>query len=426
MYAFEFKKYRFYRKVEFNNIVSTLFVTNIYKDRLIVIQYFNINHYRTCSNSYRLDYDLGDYYEVTSDLEIKQCLEELKSKLASIFYNVKDVDFSSLTLKDFEKDVLFESVVENTYYKNIPVKFNLNKIIPVTIGDSKEHLEYYESYFDNSLVLDTFSPGAEEAMYLPNSVLKAASENDKYCDIRPCYDDPKYIYYREKSKKVDYLKRDNGIQITTIFRFLNYILSKDHDEKEIKSIGDEYLSKVCKLEVVRVHRDSISSVYRNLDYYWGYDSCMSEKNHKYFEIYKDNPDIELFAILDKGEYVGRFLIINADRTDGTKFRYADKVYCKNEYVKHFYIKFCKEQGLYYKSSLKEPMIFINPDTGKQENIEIKFEMVNRICDYKYFPYIDTLRYSYSEESRILTNRDFETPICFTETDGSYVNRKKNE
>lgn len=372
------------------------------------------------------EYDDPVLCEIKDSEDFDNAFGLMKKRLNSALSILEDFDANSLTFEDFKKDILFETIIDNDDFKNIHVCVDLRReYVPVKMNGVLSSFSNIGFFLRRTFVKNAFYKDCLSYIDLPNKVISAIHDKQKdiiYREVRPCNDNPKYILYHDSRKKIDLFDETKGLQKTTIFRFLKNVVGDMYTEEDINVIGNKYIASHCSLKVVKVKKESIPYVYSMSTEDWGYKSCMSYKPQIFFDMYRDSPDIDLYAIINCGRLVGRFLIVNANIAfTNEKFKYADRIYCDSEYVKSFYIEWCKKQGLFYKSSTRSTLEFTNPDDGNVVIKTISLCLPKKISMYPRVPYIDTLRYAMSKNSDRLYNQIFNDSIekfSFDNTDGT--------
>jgi len=142
-------------------------------------------------------------------------------------------------------------------------------------------------------------------------------------------------------------------------------------------------------------------------------SCMISRDSSYFDIYRYNPHcVSMVVALDnEHKLLGRALVWK-----NTSGRFMDTIYAKDD-VRPMFIKFAKENDMYYKSSQScHHNVFDMKGDERVSDMYINVKLTEWYHDE--YPYLDTMMYLLDDGT--LTNRepddDHKKLRC---TDGSY-------
>lgn len=263
---------------------------------------------------------------------------------------------------------------------------------------------------DNSLVSKEFS------MNYANDILLVKSRDDKYV----------FIDDRKISKKIDKESiKPSEIRIGRAIKQLLKGAGIEKSDADIEKFVNKWKSRI-KYEVDRfdffrlVKGDDIKFWYHQKNYSkkggtlngscMRYDSCQ-----RFFGIYTDNPDVCQMLILidDNNQLTGRALVWKL--RNGETF--MDRIYYVNDSDVDLFKNYAKKEGWYYKHQQNnEPNeVIINPE-GKGV---ISGIFVDLDTDFKYYPYMDTLRYLSKSDGYLTNVYDASYDMELEDTEGSY-------
>lgn len=147
------------------------------------------------------------------------------------------------------------------------------------------------------------------------------------------------------------------------------------------------------------------------------NSCMSNVDDEYFDIYMSNSDVCKLLILKSQEnpnkIVGRALLWTL--TGGEK--YLDRIYTIKDSDIQLFKDYAKENGWYSKlyNNSSDSNMAVSPD-GKDVSLNISVKL--GAGDYDYYPYLDTLKYLDTHKA-ILSIEKTHGCLTLESTDGSY-------
>lgn len=146
-------------------------------------------------------------------------------------------------------------------------------------------------------------------------------------------------------------------------------------------------------------------------------SCMSDVPENYLEIYYANPEQVSLVILrstDRDDkIVGRALLWTLD--NGKKF--MDRIYTIKDSDVDIFREFAKENGWYSKyRNASTPSGEVHGPNGR-ETIELNVYLNEK--NYKYYPYLDTLKY-FKPNVGLISNIHSSDSLLLESTDGDYI------
>lgn len=159
------------------------------------------------------------------------------------------------------------------------------------------------------------------------------------------------------------------------------------------------------------------------------NSCMSEVNEDYLDIYADNNQVSLVILYDdngtidlSGKYTsdkikGRALLWDCE-LDDSKVKFMDRIYTTHDSDVELFKTFAQENDWWYKKNQT-----MSPDEELTNGETSKYGTLNcdlRDVDYDYYPYIDTLCYN-EDGTSILSNKHTGDGREFRDTEGEYTN-----
>ena len=159
------------------------------------------------------------------------------------------------------------------------------------------------------------------------------------------------------------------------------------------------------------------------------NSCMSEVDEDYFDIYVYNKQVSLIILYDdkgtidsSGKYIsdkikGRALLWDCE-LDGSKVKFMDRIYTTHDSDVELFKTFAQENDWWYKKNqtMSPGEELTNGKTSKYGTLNCDL----RDVDYDYYPYIDTLCYN-EDGTSILSNKEIGEGREFRDTDGEYTN-----
>ena len=159
------------------------------------------------------------------------------------------------------------------------------------------------------------------------------------------------------------------------------------------------------------------------------NSCMSEVDEDYFDIYVYNKQVSLVILYDdngnmdsSGKYTsdkikGRALLWDC-KLDGTNIKFMDRIYTTYDSDVELFKTFAQENGWWYKftQTMEPDEKLTNGNIKKNGTLECDLTSV----DFDYYPYLDTLSYN-EDYTTILSNKEIGDGREFRETNGDYYN-----
>jgi hypothetical protein len=149
------------------------------------------------------------------------------------------------------------------------------------------------------------------------------------------------------------------------------------------------------------------------------NSCMSEVNSSFFDIYMDNPNVCKLLVLkdksDQSKIKGRALVWNLYRPNIT---YMDRVYTHDDSDVNLFKEYARSKGWYHKIEMNSsPDTTIMTPQNTPENFS-ELRVYVKSGDYDDYPYVDTLKYYYMDDGMLSTEQEIGY-ICLESTSGSY-------
>ena len=159
------------------------------------------------------------------------------------------------------------------------------------------------------------------------------------------------------------------------------------------------------------------------------NSCMSEVDSDYFDIYTQNPQVSLVILYDdngqvqEGKYTstkikGRAILWDAELS-GQKEMFMDRIYTTYDSDVDLFKQFAQKNGWFYKNS--QSMIprenITNGSVISRPEIIVKLDEAN----FEYYPYCDTMCFCYpnSNELRNTQDDDDRSIRVLRSTEGEY-------
>ena len=143
------------------------------------------------------------------------------------------------------------------------------------------------------------------------------------------------------------------------------------------------------------------------------NSCMSEVDSDYFEIYTSNPQVQLVILYDDNGQVqddkytskkikGRAILWNAELS-GQKEMFMDRIYTTYDSDVDLFKQFAQKNGWFYKDSqsMTPRENITNGNVISRPEIIVK---VNN-ADCEYYPYLDTLCFCYTGSNELRNTQD---------------------
>jgi hypothetical protein len=223
--------------------------------------------------------------------------------------------------------------------------------------------------------------------------------------------------------------------VTTIGKLINKLYPKEFvpsgkPGEDIQSFTDQFKAMRDTKDLEEVNGYDIVTYYNSDSYIDGEDtsgtlgnSCMRyEECGEYVQFYADNPKVCSLLILkdEEGDKIrGRALVWKLSRPEDRVF--MDRIYTVDSYDEELFKSYAKKNGWLYKvrqnSSDGEYIMDTKDDTKEYKTLIVR--NVNDSSTDKY-PYMDTLKYYYSEDG-ILSNDSDRGGEKWTleSTDGEY-------
>lgn len=137
-----------------------------------------------------------------------------------------------------------------------------------------------------------------------------------------------------------------------------------------------------------------------------WNSCMRYNAcSDYLEIYVKNPkQINMLVLFDKTKIKGRALVWKLDnpKKDEVGKTFLDRIYVRDDADAYLFIEYAKKNNWIYKSSQ-------NNSPGAIVGGEIKLDVELENFDFTYYPYLDTLAYKITKDTKtLLTNYNIST------------------
>jgi len=210
-------------------------------------------------------------------------------------------------------------------------------------------------------------------------------------------------------------KNRNPIKIGRLVRSILTTSKITFTSKEIEDFVNSYKStydliKNALLKFKLVKGSEIEYWY-NRGNYEGYgrstlgNSCMSEADSSYFDIYSNNNNCSLLILFSNngeivdGEYksdkiVGRALVWNTDQGD----TFIDRIYTNDDSDVDLFKKYAEDKGWWYKSTQNSNTGF-NASNGKTSK-EAKYSVSLEKTRFEHYPYLDSFPYINFDEKKI--------------------------
>jgi len=259
--------------------------------------------------------------------------------------------------------------------------------------------------------------------------------NFSYVDIEP---DGENISYLQSNRIERFINENKPItefwtsKMRTkqrVGRFISQILpnfkenSVEKFVKKFKTIVKEE-NKEYNFELVEGDEIVYWYDYRNYENVNGTmgSSCMSgPESSRYLNIYRNNPNVCKMLILkntDGDKIKGRALIWKLSEPKDTIF--MDRVYTNDDEDELIFIKYAKKNGWLYKEvQMYGETFIIDPSNNSKTKIKMEVNLDN--TNFNQYPYLDTLRFYYKNEKKLLNyiKRDGNY-YTLTDTEGYYA------
>lgn len=376
--------------------------------------------------------------------EFRDFLSDINDDVAySLLNNIENREIKT-QINYIEPDLKNSSNIK--FYPDSKVKVNstINNLYSQYRGDTALKLLKYVDlpykddiikYFDDFMKSDIDAPSLN--MGTPVDILFTVDKSLVSKEFHMNYSndiflvksrDDKFIFIDEKnlSKKID--KESTKPAEIRIGRAIKQLLKGAGVEKtdaDIEKFVNKWKSRI-KYEIERfeffklVKGNDIKNWYHQNKYKKSggtlngscmrYDNCQS-----YFKIYTENEDVCQMLILtnDKDELTGRALVWKL--RNGETF--MDRVYYIFDSDVELFKKYAQEKGWYYKSEQNnEPNETIIAPKGKEDIDEL---FVDLDTDFKYYPYMDTLRYLSKRDGYLTNMFDASYDMKLDDTDGHF-------
>lgn len=337
---------------------------------------------------------------------------------------------------DYSLDLLLEAILN----KEIPLYFSdrfkalinkidhpISKILLNTEGDSG----YKNSFID----LD--DSGLDKVSFITSikagEVIADVNGYDKDVDIEIPITHFRNVRYDNRLRTNMYSKYRS---VTTIGRLINKLFPKEfevsgHPGKDIQSFTDQFKSNRDVKNLELVNGSDIVDYYHYQNYVDGEEaggtlgnSCMRhDECGSYIQFYADNPSIVSLLILkdshETNKIRGRALVWKLSNPSGRTF--MDRIYTIDAYDEELFKAYAKERGWLhkYRQNSSDSEIIVDTTNGTEGYITMDIFNVRESSTDEY-PYLDTLKYYYPDNSILSSSDDDGTPMWTLEdTDGSY-------
>ena len=159
------------------------------------------------------------------------------------------------------------------------------------------------------------------------------------------------------------------------------------------------------------------------------NSCMSEVNSDYFDIYTRNSQVSLVILYDDNGQVqeekytstkikGRAILWDAE-INGQKQMFMDRIYTTYDSDVDLFKQFAQKNGWFYKDSQSmTPREYITDGNSKsRSDIVVKLDQAN----FEYYPYCDTMCFCFPGDKELRNTQDDEdgSMRVLRSTDGEY-------
>ena len=155
-----------------------------------------------------------------------------------------------------------------------------------------------------------------------------------------------------------------------------------------------------------------------------FNSCMRyDRCQDYLQFYIDN-NVEMVVLMsdeEKDKILGRALLWKLDKPEGRMF--MDRIYYINDYDVENFKEYAKSNKWLYKRSQNRESneLICDSITGECNRMTLVVENIKRS---KYFAYLDTLSFYFSEEKTLTNNDGYidsdERPYYLQSIDGGYM------
>lgn len=338
--------------------------------------------------------------------------------------------------EDYSLDLLLEAILN----KEIPLIFSdrfrgLIKKINHPISDKLLNTENKESHKNSFIDLD--DSGLDKVSFITSTkaaeVIADARGMNKEKDIEIPRSNFFDVNYDSRIKNNMYSKYRS---VTSIGKLINKLFPKEFEVsgkpgQDIQSFTDKFKSYRDAKDLELVSGDDIVKYYHYDSYVEGDDaggtlgnSCMKyEECGNYIQFYADNPKIVSLLILkdtdEPDKIKGRALVWKLSQPSGRTF--MDRIYTIDSYDEELFKTYAKENGWLYKyrQNSSDGEYIVDTVDDSQEYRTLKVYNVKQSSTDEY-PYVDTLKYFYPDDS-ILSTRDDEGSPKWTleDTNGGY-------
>jgi hypothetical protein len=376
------------------------------------------------SNEFRnflMDINDDISYKLLNNVEDR----EIKTQINYIEPDLKN----SSNIKFYPDSKVKSNFTVNYQYSQYRGDTALRLLKYVDLPDKNIIMDYFENHMKNDTapmlpigtivdtlyVVDKLSVSKEFDMNYGNNITLVKSGDDKYIFI----DDRFLLKDIDKSST-----KPAEIRIGRAIKQLLKGAGVEKSDADIEKFVNKWKSRI-KYEVDKfdffklVKGDDIRKWYHEDKYKKDggtlNGSCMRHSScQKYFDIYTKNPDVCQLLILvdDTDRLTGRALVWKL--RDGETF--MDRIYSTNDSDVDLFKSYAIKEGWYYKGSQNnDPDETIIAPKG-EKNISNLF--VDLDTDFKYYPYMDTLRYL-SKSGGYITNCYDDYYLKLDDTEGTY-------
>lgn len=377
------------------------------------------------SNEFRdflMDINDDIAYKLLNNVENK----EIKTQINFIEPDLKN----SSNIKFYPDSKVKASFTVNHLYGQYRDETALRLLKSVDLPNKDVISEYFKNHMKNNSAPNFPVGTIVDTLYVVDKLSVSKEFDTNYSHniiLVKKIDDDKYIFIDDRYLLKDIDKSSTKPAEIRIGRAIKQLLKGAGIEKsdaDIEKFVNKWKSRI-KYEVDKfdffklVKGDDIRKWYHEDKYKkdggtlngscMRYSSCQS-----YFDIYTKNPSHCQMLILidDTDRLTGRALVWKL--RDGETF--MDRIYSTNDSDVDLFKSYAIKEGWYYKGSQNnEPNETIIAPEGK-ENISELF--VDLDTDFKYYPYMDTLRYL-SKSDGYITNCHDVSYLKLDDTEGTY-------
>lgn len=235
------------------------------------------------------------------------------------------------------------------------------------------------------------------------------------------------VSYDDTTKDV-WSKNRQPVRVGRGLRALVLSTKKEFTAAEYEDFVNKYKAAYDRMnDIFRrfsvVSGQEIGHWYSYRNYKYGQDSgtlgnsCMSDVDTNYFDIYMDNSDVCSLVILksedDDTKIIGRALLWKLNLPEGITF--MDRIYSASDSDVQLFRDYAKSKGWYCKvrNDSSPSGLVIDPQGGQKELGVLKVKV--KAGGYDKYPYIDTIKYYDREDGYLSTDDD--NGVCVETTNG---------